>query len=38
MIDYELNFEEFVQVDVGNVRYTACFSSFVRFSMEKMLG
>ena len=38
MIDYELNFEEFVQADVGNVRYTACFSSFVRFSMEKMLG
>ena len=38
MIDYELNFEEFVQAEVGNVRYTACFSSYVRFSMENMLG
>ena len=38
MIDYELKFEEFVQAEVGNVRYTTCFSSSMRFSMEKMLG
>ena len=38
MIDYEMKFEEFVEAKVGNVRYTACFSSLVRFSMEKMLG